>query len=89
MQQLDPTRAAALQKIHAQARAAMTAGIVSIVFFGFIFGPGALIRAGVVRSAVAQHNLGHQYLDQAKTATTLGIVGLSLWSVGLLLYLVV
>jgi predicted RND superfamily exporter protein len=74
-------------KIRTQARAALTAGIIGCVIFGFIFGPGALIRAGIVRSNVARHDVGHEHLATARTATILGIVGLSLWTIGTLLYL--
>lgn len=74
------------EKIRVQARAALTAGIVSCVFAGIIFGPGALIRASIVRSNVARFNVGHEHLATAKTATILGIVGTSLWTVLLLVY---
>jgi hypothetical protein len=51
------------------------------VFAGIIFGTGALIRASIVRGNVARYNVGHEHLPTAKTATILGIVGLSLWTV--------
>jgi hypothetical protein len=74
------------EKIRVQARAALTAGIISCVFAGIIFGPGALIRAAIVRSNVAKYNTGHEHLATAKTATILGIVGLSIWTVLLIVY---
>lgn len=76
------------EKIRVQARAALTAGIIGCVFFGIIFGTGALIRASIVRGNVARYNVGHEHLATAKTATILGIVGLSLWTVLMLLYAV-
>jgi hypothetical protein len=69
------------EKIRTQARAALTAGIISCIIFGFIFGPGALIRAHIVRSDVARYNVGHEHLATARTATILGIIGLSLWTI--------
>ena len=72
------------EKIRTQARAALTAGIISCVIFGFIFGPGALIRAHIVRSNVARYNVGHEHLATARTATILGIIGLSLWTLMML-----
>jgi hypothetical protein len=72
------------EKIRTQARAALTAGIIGCFIFGFVFGPGALIRAHIVRSNVAQYNVGHEHLSTARTATILGIVGLSLWTLMML-----
>jgi hypothetical protein len=66
------------ESIRKQARAALTAGIVSLLFFGIVFGPGALIRAALVRKEVALHNLGHEHLTTAKSATILGAIGLGL-----------
>jgi hypothetical protein len=64
------------EKIRKQARAALTAGIVSLLFFSIVFGPGALIRASIVRNQVATHNVGHEHLATAKTANLLGIIGI-------------
>jgi hypothetical protein len=74
------------EKIRVQARAALTAGIIGCVFAGIIFGTGALIRASIVRGNVARYNVGHEHLPTAKTATILGIVGLSLWTVVIGIY---
>jgi 2',3'-cyclic-nucleotide 2'-phosphodiesterase (5'-nucleotidase family) len=79
-------QAAMREKIRTQARAALTAGIVSCIFAGIIFGPGALIRASIVRGNVARYNVGHEHLPTAKTATILGIVGLSIWTLLLIAY---
>lgn len=69
-------------KIHKQARAALTGGIISLFIFGFIFGPGALIRASIVRRDVRRHGVGHVHLGRARLATVLGLVGIILWTAG-------
>jgi hypothetical protein len=76
----DPAAETMREKIRVQARAALTAGIISLVIFGFVFGPGAIIRSSIVRSNVAKYNVGHEHLGTAKTALILGIIGLSLWT---------
>jgi hypothetical protein len=82
----NPQVEAMREKIRVQARAALTAGIISCIFAGIIFGPGALIRASIVRGNVARYNVGHEHLPTARTATILGIVGLSLWTLVVMLY---
>jgi fatty acid desaturase len=74
------------ERIRKQARAALTAGIVSLLFFSIVFGPGALIRATLVRNQVALHNVGHEHLATAKTANMLGIIGICLGVVKLVIF---
>ena len=76
---IDP-RAVAYHQIRSQASAALTAGIISLFFFGFVFGPGALIRAGMVRRNVARFGVGHEFLGRAQAGMICGIIGLSLWA---------
>ena len=83
---MNATRFEMQEKIRKQARAALTGGIIGMVFFGFIFGPGAIIRAAITKGNIRKYNVGHEYLGTATTAMILGIVATSLWGIGMLYY---
>ncbi len=76
------------EKIARQARAALIAGIVSLVFLGFVLGPGAIIRAYTVHQLVETHGVGHAHLRRANHAIVLGIAGTVIWLLAAVIVLV-
>ena len=75
-------------KIAQQARAALIAGIVSVAFLGFVFGPGAIIRAYTVHQLVEAHEVGQAHLPRANLAIVLGIAGTVIWLLAAVVVLV-
>ena len=68
-----------LADIKTQANAALLWGIVGIFCFGFVLGPAAIIRGGLAKSRIAQHNVGHDQAGKATAGQALGALALVLW----------
>ncbi len=75
---VDP-RAVAYVQIRSRASNALAAGIISLFFFGIVLGPGAIIRASLVRRDIARYGVGHEFAGRAQAGMICGIIGLTLW----------
>jgi hypothetical protein len=61
---------------------AVIGGIVSFIFFGFLFGWISVYRGSRALTLIKQHDIGHQHAGTAKIGLALGIASIVTWVLG-------
>lgn len=61
---------------------AVIGGIVSFIFFGFLFGWISVYRGSRALTLIKQHDIGHEHAGMAKLGLALGVASIATWVLG-------